>query len=68
MDIFNDVFDVKEFELELVVLIDGSLYFVMVIYYLEGDGFFIFSCYECLVSVLNLVVVDVYFNFEGVVS
>lgn len=62
MKFFGDV----EFFLRVGDEYYGGIYFVFVIYYLEGDGFWIFCCYKCLV-VFYFVVVEVYWSFEGVV-
>lgn len=64
LDIFNDASDAKELGLELAALIDGGSHFVTATYYLEGDGPFIFSCYERVASVSHSVAVDAYPNLE----
>lgn len=53
--------------MELVVFVDVGVYFVNVIYYLEGDGLFIFICYEWFLVVIWVVVVGNYLNIIVVV-
>ena len=66
MEIFNSPADSKVLELELAAFVDGGNHFVATIYYLEGDGPLVFSCYERLPTVSNAVAVAAYPNVEGV--
>ena len=66
MEIFNSPADSKDLELELAAFVDGENHFVSTIYYVEGDGSLVFSCYQRLATVYNAAAVAVYTNMEGV--
>ena len=65
-EIFNSPADYKDLELELAAFVDGENHFLSAIYYLDGDGSLVFSCYERLATVSNAVAVVAYPNVEGV--
>ena len=66
LEIFDDPQTCQDLRLELATIVDAGVHFVKATYYLEGDGPFIFSCYEKLSAVAQAVAVDNYPNTMAV--
>ena len=54
MNIFDNLDEAVDLELELAALIDAGAPFVSATYYLEGEGPLVFSCYERLSTVTGI--------------
>lgn len=66
LEIFDDPERLQKLHLEIAAVIDAAVHFVNAIYYLEGDGPLIFSCYEHLSAVAHATAVSHYPNIDAV--
>ena len=66
LDIEDDPQHLQDLRLELAAFVDAGVYFVKATYHSKGDGPSIFSCYEKLSAVSQVVVAGHYPNTTAV--
>lgn len=65
LELFDDVNNLRDLNIELAAMIDAGRHFVAATYYLEGDGPLVFTCYERLSALSHAIAIESYPNLEA---